>query len=203
VTKKKFRKSSKILLFEGGAHHIEPSKLLQRAVGENPYQVLDDKSSSATPNLAFILPNLTRVTPKSPHRPSKPLVQATGPNKTIKAELVDNWNDYYARAKTLVLQAERLGFKQARSEKEKQKLLLDSLIDIISFCSSDTEEDSMTPDSHGGFNANFNNQPLRRIVKGPTPPLPPTNYHPPTDEQGRQILDRLSCPGAPEQYGVP
>jgi hypothetical protein len=38
--------------FEGGAHHIEPSRLLQQAVDENPYRVLDDESSSATPNLA-------------------------------------------------------------------------------------------------------------------------------------------------------
>jgi hypothetical protein len=28
-----------------GAHHIELSKLLQRAVDENPYRVLDDESS--------------------------------------------------------------------------------------------------------------------------------------------------------------
>jgi hypothetical protein len=54
--------------FEGGAHHIEPSKLLQRAMDENPYRVLEDESSSATPNLASIMPNLTRVTPISPHR---------------------------------------------------------------------------------------------------------------------------------------
>jgi hypothetical protein len=48
--------------FEGGAHLIEPSRLLQQAVDENPYRVLDDESSSATPNLASILPNLTRIT---------------------------------------------------------------------------------------------------------------------------------------------
>jgi hypothetical protein len=29
--------------FEKGAHHIQHSKLLQRAVDENPYQVLDDE----------------------------------------------------------------------------------------------------------------------------------------------------------------
>jgi hypothetical protein len=83
-------------------------------------------------------------------------VQATGPNKTVKAELVDKWNDYYARAKVLAAQAERLGFKQALSEKEKQKPLLNSLINVISFCPSDTEEDSVTPDQHGGLTTNFN-----------------------------------------------
>jgi hypothetical protein len=101
-----------------------------------------------------------RVTSKSPHRPSKPLVQATSPNKTVKAELVDKWNDYYVRAKKLALQAERLGFKQALSEKEKQKPLLDSLINVI----------SVKPDLHGGLTTNFNYQPLPRILKGPTPP---------------------------------
>jgi hypothetical protein len=116
------------------------------------------------------------------------LVQATSSNKTVKAELVDKWNDYYVRAKKLALQAERLGFKQVLSEKEKQQPQLDSLINVISFCPSDTEEDTVTPDPHGGLTANFNYQPLRRFVKGPMPPLPPT-----TDEQARQILDLLEC----------
>jgi hypothetical protein len=58
------------------------------------------------------------------------LVQATRPNKTVKAELVNKWNDYYVRAKKLALQAERLGFKQALSEKEKHKPLLDSLLPL-------------------------------------------------------------------------
>jgi hypothetical protein len=55
----------------------------------------------------------------------------------------------------------------ALSEKEKQKSLLDSLINIISVYPSDTEEDSVTSDLYGGFTADFNYQPLRRIVKGP------------------------------------
>jgi hypothetical protein len=89
--------------FEREAHHIGPSKLLQRAVDENSSRVLDDESSSATPNLVSITPNLTRVTPKSTHRPSKTLVQATSPNKIVKAKLVDKWIDNYVRAKKLVL----------------------------------------------------------------------------------------------------